>query len=124
MKQKLVLILIVFISLTSCKTENETFKNINITELKSALLKDKNIQLLDVRTPQECSKGTIQNAKEINVTASNFEQKAIKQLDKTKPVYIYCRSGGRSRIASRILAKNGYDVYNIDGGYMSWLDNN
>lgn len=122
MKLKIALFLTILIGFASCKTDNEGFTNIPVIELKNTLLKDKNVQLLDVRTPRECVGGTIENAKEIDVTAENFEQQAIKYLDKSKPVYVYCRSGGRSRIASKILTDKGYKVYNVDGGYMAWLD--
>lgn len=122
MKLKIAVFLTVLIGFASCKNDNQAFTDITAIELKNALQKDKSIQLLDVRTPRECAGGTIEKAKEINVTADGFAEKAIAALDKSKPVYVYCRSGGRSRIASKILAENGYKVYNVDGGYMAWLD--
>lgn len=122
MKLKFVILLTIFIGFASCKKGNEAFTTISVVELKNTLQSNKNIQLVDVRTARECASGTIKNAKEIDVTLANFEQVVAKSLDKNKPVYLYCRSGGRSRIASKILAEKGYKVYNIDGGYMSWLD--
>jgi thioredoxin 1 len=45
----------------------------------------------------------------------------VKALDKTKPVYLYCLSGGRSKQAANYLAKQGFaKVYNLEGGIMEW----
>ena len=41
----------------------------------------------------------------------------ISELDKTKPVYVTCRVGLRGYIAARILSQNGFDTYNLGGGY-------
>lgn len=121
MKLKLALILTILVGFTACET-NKGFIDITVVELKNILQEDKNIQLLDVRTPKECANGTIENAVEINVTADGFIEQAVSKLDTSKPVYVYCRSGGRSRIASNILVEKGYKVYNVKGGYIAWLD--
>lgn len=121
MKLKYIFIAFSLFAFLSCKVEKSEYKNISTKELKVLIEKDKNIQLLDVRTPKECSKGTIKNALEVDVTNSNFENKVEEVLDKNKPVYVYCRSGGRSKIASKMLAEKGYTTYNIVGGYMDWI---
>ena len=41
----------------------------------------------------------------------------LKELDRTKPIYVVCQSGLRSYIACRILAQSGFDCYNLSGGY-------
>jgi len=42
--------------------------------------------------------------------------------DKTKPVALICRSGGRSAKAQKILAKEGYTtVINVEGGTLDWI---
>ena len=104
----------------SCKSQENGIKDISVDELKVVLTNNKNIQLVDVRTPAECEKGTINNAVEINVTADDFEKIALKKLDKSKPVYLYCRSGGRSKIAAELLLKKGFQTYNVLGGYNEW----
>ena len=43
--------------------------------------------------------------------------KEIGMIEKEKPVYVICQSGLRSYISTRILAGNGYDVYNFSGGF-------
>lgn len=78
--------------------------------------------LLDVRTPGEYAEGAIAGAKNVDVTAPGFLQKveALK-LKKEEPVYLYCRSGGRSTRAMNILQEQGFTkVYNLEGGFTAW----
>ena len=45
----------------------------------------------------------------------------ILKLDKNKPVYMYCRTGSRSRTAARKLLAMGFEkVFDLKGGYMHW----
>ncbi len=75
--------------------------------------------LIDVRTPKEYEEYHIPGAKMIDFKNSNFKNEFSK-LDKKVPVLIYCRSGGRSGSATKILTKMGYDVYNLDKGINQW----
>jgi len=82
------------------------------------------IQLIDVRTPEEFSEGHIDNAVNINFYDDNFIKDMTSKLDKSKPVYVYCRSGGRSGKASKKLEDAGFTkVYDLKGGFMNWTDN-
>lgn len=120
MKSKILLITI-FTFMLACKPKtNSKIVNISVEELKEKL--NDNIQLLDVRTPEEWEKGVINNALKVNVTSDDFETKATEVLNIDKPVYVYCKSGGRSLIAGDILAEKGFKVYNIEGGYLDWVD--
>lgn len=79
-----------------------------------------NAQLVDVRTPDEFSGGHLAYAQNINFRAADFAEK-IKSLDKTKPVFVYCLAGGRSKGASELLAKEGFtQIYDLKGGYLKW----
>ncbi|MBE7691961.1 rhodanese-like domain-containing protein [Tenacibaculum finnmarkense genomovar ulcerans] len=120
MKKYLVFIALIFTVFTSCKSQENNIKNTTVADLQLLLKTEKKIQLLDVRTPEECSQGILDNAIMINIFADDFEEIALKKLDKTKPVYIYCRSGRRSVAASERLKKQGFDVYNILGGYIDY----
>lgn len=102
----------------TCKPKVKGVENISVEDLEILLKKD--IQLVDVRTPDEWKKGIIKNALKIDITSDNFEAKAIEKLDKSKPVYLYCRSGIRSLIAGEILYKQGFIVYNLESGYNDW----
>ncbi|NOY48095.1 MAG: rhodanese-like domain-containing protein [Chlorobi bacterium] len=78
------------------------------------------IQLIDVRTPKEYEGGHIENATLIDYFSSNFKETLL-TLDKEKPLYLYCKSGGRSRKAAKILAEMGFkEIYDLKGGYMAW----
>lgn len=90
----------------------------NNTEFTQTIA-DKQIQLIDARTPDEFKSGHIPGAKNINVQASDFDQK-IEQLDKNRPVAVYCRSGARSKMAANKLAAKGFKVYELKGGFMNW----
>ncbi|WP_442267519.1 rhodanese-like domain-containing protein [Tenacibaculum sp. ZS6-P6] len=118
--RKFILGLIGICILFSCANSNENVKTITVDDLKLKIREDKNIQILDVRTSSETSDGVIFNAIQVNLIFNSFETRSIDVLNKDKPVYVYCRSGRRSKIAAGILADNGYDVYNVKGGYVAW----
>ncbi|MDZ7899277.1 MAG: thioredoxin domain-containing protein [Arcicella sp.] len=76
--------------------------------------------IIDVRTPDEFSKGHIPKAKNINWNGDDFD-KQIATLDKSKPVFVYCLSGGRSSSAANKMRSDGFkEVYELDGGIMKW----
>jgi rhodanese-related sulfurtransferase len=80
----------------------------------------KEVQLVDVRTPEEYREGHIKNSLNINVQGSSFEAEVAK-LDRKRPVMVYCRSGGRSASAQRMLIDMGFaEVINLDGGIRGW----
>lgn len=77
-------------------------------------------QLIDVRTPTEFADGHLPGAVNINSQRDDFGQ-ALASLDKTKPVFVYCLSGGRSSRAVAQLRELGYtDVHELKGGYLKW----
>ena len=79
-----------------------------------ALPRDGSVTLLDVRNPQETKRGYIDGF--INIPLDSLREN-IEKLDSSRPVYVTCHSGLRSYIASRILAQNGFKVFNLSGGY-------
>ena len=106
----------------NCNSQ-EDVKSFSTQELKELLSKEK-VQLMDVRTSAEINEGTIETAIFANYFDADFKEKASDKLDKSKPVYLYCRSGKRSVKASKILKENGYEVYNVLGGYNKWKQEN
>ncbi|WP_439132728.1 rhodanese-like domain-containing protein [Polaribacter sp.] len=110
------------LSFMNCASQEEV-KSITTIELKS-LLEKKEIQLLDVRSPQEIKQGFIKTAKFANYFDDDFLEQASKKIDKSKVVYLYCRSGNRSGKSAKILQENGYNVYNVLGGYNQWKKEN
>ena len=79
--------------------------------------------LIDVRSPEEYQESHIDKAININVGDMKFVEK-INQLDKDKTYIIYCKSGGRSQMASMIMEQNGLNVINCLFGIMSLQDSN
>ena len=106
----------------SCSSQEE-IKSISTKELKVLLAKQK-IQLIDVRSPEEIKEGAIKTALFANYYEVDFYEKASQQLDKNKPVYLYCRSGNRSKKAATVLDAKGFKVVNVLGGYMQWEKEN
>jgi len=78
--------------------------------------------IIDVRTPDEWQTGTIAGANLINVFDVDFIPKVeAMQEDKDLPVFIYCRSGNRSKQALEILKKEGYtQIYELNQGIIGW----
>ena len=79
-----------------------------------SLPRDGSVVLLDCRTPEEYSYGHMEGF--INIPVDELRSR-IDELPKGKPVYVHCQSGLRSYIACRILEGNGFDCYNLSGGY-------
>lgn len=78
------------------------------------------ILLLDVRTPEEYQEGHLPGAILIPVQVLETQIEQIAEY-KDRPVIVYCRSGNRSRTASRILADHGFTlIYDMDGGIRKW----
>lgn len=77
-------------------------------------LLDQGVKLTDVRTPMEYALGHIDGA--MNIPVDELRGR-LDELDRNTPQYIYCQSGQRSYIASRILESNGFTVSHLAGGY-------
>jgi rhodanese-related sulfurtransferase len=126
---KIALLLILSISFTSCgqKTKSETnavetSENVIVSLISPEDLNAKlgDIQLIDVRTPEEFAQGHLKNSVNINFYDSAFMDD-MEKLDKSKVLYIYCRSGSRSGKASKQLGKMGFTkVYDLQGGINNW----
>jgi thioredoxin 1 len=117
----IVYLFLVVANLVSCNTNGQDVKQLDAREFEQGITKP-GIQLVDVRTTEEYTEKHIPNSKNINVNSPDFE-KNMAALDKAKPVYFYCLSGGRSNNAGNWALKNGFkEVYNLDGGIMAWTD--
>lgn len=86
-------------------------------EAKKMLQEDKEVILLDVRTPQEHAQIRIPNSKLIPLDELRY---AYLDLPKDKKCIVYCRSGERSAFATYFLRHMGYEAYNLSGGILLW----
>lgn len=108
--------------LFSCATEAQT---VDANQFEKDLNTKSNIQLLDVRTPAEFESGHLKNAMFANWLDKKEFARRTEALDKNKPVYIYCLSGGRSAAAAKALRAKGFaDVVEMEGGINSWKQAN
>ena len=78
------------------------------------LPRDGSVTLLDTRTISEVAKGKIDGFTHIPLDSLRSR---INEIPRNKPVYVHCHSGLRSYIACRILAGNGFECYNLAGGW-------
>ncbi|MEZ7894004.1 MAG: rhodanese-like domain-containing protein [Polaribacter sp.] len=116
--KNLVCLFIMIFFCVNCNSQ-AALNSITTKELK-VLLSKGNIQLMDVRTPEEIKEGAIQTTIFANYFDVDFEKAATAQLNKSMPVYLYCRSGNRSGKACKILKEKGFEVINVLGGYLQW----
>ena len=121
MKSKLLSLLLLSLLFLSCQGQTSpAVKTIDVKTFADKLNSTPNPQLLDVRTPAEFSGEHIDNAVNVNWNAGDFVSKA-NQYDKAKPIFVYCKVGGRSAQAANKLVELGFkEVYNLDGGMMKW----
>ena len=100
------------------KLSEGTYSNVSIDDLNH-LLNDKNTILVDVRTPREISQGVIGQPLKIELGAGMNHK--FSELDKSKKYILYCKSGRRSVLASKMMVSQGFkDVNNLLGGYLAW----
>ena len=121
MKSKIISLIVIIFLFFSCK--KETSKEIQTVDSKSFEKKietTENPQLLDVRTPEEYEVEHLKNATNVDWNGTNFVSKTEK-YDKSKPIFVYCKAGGRSSEAASKLKILGFkEIYNLDGGIMKW----
>lgn len=112
--------LLLLVIVTSCKESEKTNLQLVTAEEMESILEIEGVQLIDVRTPEEFAEGFIEGAQNIDFYSDTFDKDILK-LDKTKPVVLYCKSGGRSAKCSEKLIEAGFvKVYDLDGGITQW----
>lgn len=123
MKSYLILIFTGMILLSNSCSNGQS--NSGNTSLSATAFSDKinqtsAAQIIDVRTPEEYGKGHLLNALNIDWYSNDF-QTQMSTLDKLKPVFVYCLSGGRSSSAAAKMRADGFkEVYELSGGIMKW----
>jgi NADPH-dependent 2,4-dienoyl-CoA reductase/sulfur reductase-like enzyme/peroxiredoxin family protein/rhodanese-related sulfurtransferase/TusA-related sulfurtransferase len=74
-------------------------------------------KILDVRTPDEVTAGTIPGAK--NIPVDDLRDR-LDELDKDREYLVFCKVGLRGYLACRILTQNGFACRNLTGGYVTY----
>ena len=115
------IIVILFLIMANFGNAQNKYKVLSVHAFKDSI--SSNVQLLDVRTWLEFKMGSIKKAKQVDYFSSDFK-KDVLVFDKEQPIYIYCRSGKRSRKAGKILNDIGFkQVFDLEGGYLNWQKN-
>ena len=117
--RKMLYVLFAATILVSCGTNiNKGYNSVD-SDSFAEFIADEQVQLIDSRTPEEFNAGHIQGAVNINIDDENFRAK-VNELDKSRPIAVYCRGGRRSKEAADIMAGCGYDVTELSEGIISW----
>ncbi len=116
-------ILMLALTLTGCASaQNEevaSYQQIAMNEAAELMEKEKGYMILDVRTEEEFKEKHIPNA--VNIPNETIGEDEIPELpDKEQMILVYCRSGNRSKQASKKLADLGYTNIVEFGGILDW----
>lgn len=95
------------------------FEDLFAEDFRKRLSEEADAVVLDVRTPEEFESARIPKSININIMDRTFLSQ-VAALDKSKPYFVYCRSGARSGQACLTMAGQGFEVYNLAGGIMRW----
>ncbi len=114
--KKIIIALIAWVTLLACN-EGESKLGVDLFEQG---IGQGGVQLVDVRTPLEFQKEHITKALNYDINGDSFTMQ-VNRLDKEKPVYVYCLSGGRSGAAVEYLKEEGFkNVLELEGGMLAW----
>ena len=126
MKIKKILVSRLLTAIVSCvrffTCSSKQIQCLDVDGFEKQLITVNGEQLIDVCTQEEFEKCRIQGAINIDFRSSDF-RKEIGQLDKTKPVLVYCLSGVRSKLTALVCKKAGFEcIYELNQGLRGWLD--
>jgi phage shock protein E len=122
----LVVILVAFLGSTlraedkpAEKPASKAVEKITIEQFEEKA-KEKDVVILDVRSPEEFKEGHVPGATNVNVSDEKFAEK-VEALGKDKSILVYCRSGKRSTVATEKMSKMGFEkLYNFVGSMNEW----
>jgi hydroxyacylglutathione hydrolase len=107
----------VFADWTSTHGELETVRQLDAAQLKNTA--DRNVQIVDVRGPDEWRRGHLPGAIHIPLAALPDR---IGEVNANAPVVLHCKGGSRSAIATSFLQARGIgNASNLAGGFESWV---
>ena len=117
------ILLFMLLSFATMMSQNSETSIIDLATLQSEVI-GKDVQFVDVRTPEEYEAGHIDDAINIDMRNEKGFKNSMEKLDKDRPIYIYCRTGGRSGMSAKVLSDMGFkEVYDFSGGWKAWSAN-
>lgn len=111
--KKIFIIIILSFLMIGCENKESINTNITLENIKE-IVENKEYIIIDVRTEEEYKEGHIKES--INVPYDEIDESI--DIDKENIIFVYCKSGNRSKIAYKTLTNLGYTVYDL-GGYDS-----
>ena len=126
-KSHYLFIALLWISLLSCgqkqkegSPDQDSMSKVSLISPAELNKVNKDILLIDVRTPGEYASGHLENSINIDYKADNFKD-LISELDPNQEVYVYCKVGGRSARSAKVIKEMGFkNVYDLKGGIIAW----
>lgn len=120
--KKIFLSLLAAISLgsTGCSAQSDGINVLSPKDFIEQAKADTTGIILDVRTPEEYKEEHLAGARQLDFLNTAVFDAGIKQLDNTHTYYVYCRSGKRSHNACLKMKKQGFKVFDMEGGILNW----
>jgi thioredoxin len=121
MKSNLLNLLFIGFLFISCNGQTTAkYESIAAVNFSAKIKSIPQATIIDVRSPEEYAGQHIENAVNIDWNGTTFESN-ITKYDKSKPIFVYCMSGGRSKKAAERLAELGFNkIFELQGGIMKW----
>jgi len=112
---------LLFSLLVFSQENTQVYEVLSYDDFKNQINND-NVLLFDIRTMDEFNSGHLKGSINIDFYEEKLFDKFFKKVNKSKPIYIYCRSGNRSKKSSEKLKKLGFvKIYDLEGGYKNWI---
>lgn len=120
--KKILLSLLTAISFgtTGCSAQSDSIDTLAPQSFIKQAKADTTAIILDVRTPEEYKEEHLAGARQLEFLNTSVFDAGIKQLDKSHTYYVYCRSGKRSHNACIKMKKQGFKVFDMEGGILNW----
>lgn len=120
--KKIFLSLLAAISLgsTGCSAQSDGINVLSPKDFIEQAKADTTAIILDVRTPGEYKEEHLAGARQLDFLNTSVFDAGIKLLDKSHTYYVYCRSGKRSHHACMKMQKQGFKVFDMEGGILNW----
>ena len=120
MMKKIIACLLAVFGFTSAYGQ-KGYEDVDVKEF-AKLIADSSVIVLDVRTSEEYNEGHIARAINIDIKKDDFITNVKSTLHTDRMIAVYCRSGRRSADACNWLSTEGYNVVNLKGGILVWVD--
>lgn len=120
--KKILLSLLTAISFgtTGCSAQSDSIDTLAPQAFIKQAKADTTAIILDVRTPGEYKEEHLAGARQLDFLNTSVFDAGIKLLDKSHTYYVYCRSGKRSHNACIKMKKQGFKVFDMEGGILNW----